>query len=147
LPAPAQAGVRVIQRGGCEVALDHPHEAGGDGAGSAVMELRCAGGMHVMARYEFIAVYIMANKRNGTLYIGVTSDLPLRAYQHRIGQGSEFTTKYGCKRLVWAERHETMDSAIRREKRLKKYPRKWKLNLIEALNPNWDDLYEQINML
>ena len=93
-----------------------------------------------MARFDFIAVYIMANRKNGTIYVGCTSDLYLRIEQHKLGKGSVFTAKYKCFRLVWAERHEIMESALRRERRIKEWPRQWKINLIEALNPDWDDL-------
>ena len=88
-----------------------------------------------------IAVYMMANHRNGTLYIGVTSQLPTRVQQHRDGAMPGFTRTYGLKRLVWYESHEGMVDAIRREKALKRYPRDWKINLIERENPNWEDLY------
>lgn len=90
-------------------------------------------------------VYMMASKRKGTLYTGVTSDLPRRAYEHREGLAPGFTRTYACKMLVWYEAHETMLAAIQREKTIKHYVRQWKLNLIEELNPNWDDLYETLN--
>jgi putative endonuclease len=89
-------------------------------------------------------VYIMANRRNGTLYTGVTSDLLKRAYEHREGLAPGFTKRYGCKMLIWYELHETMTSAIEREKQLKAGSRKKKLALIEALNPEWEDLYESL---
>ncbi len=89
----------------------------------------------------FIAVYIVTNRRHGTLYIGVTSRLPTRIYEHREGLIEGFTKTYGLKRLVWYEPHESMTDAIRRETSLKKYKREWKINLIEQDNPNWDDLY------
>ena len=89
----------------------------------------------------FIAVYIMASRRHGTLYTGVTSTLPKRVYQHREGLIPGFTKKYGVKRLVWYEPHESMTAAIQREKTIKKYKREWKINLIERDNPNWDDLF------
>jgi putative endonuclease len=95
-----------------------------------------------MARYEFIAVYIVASQRNGTLYIGVTSNLPRRAYEHREGLIDGFSKKYGCKLLVWFERHEQMHTALAREKELKLFRRAWKLELIEKNNPQWRDLYE-----
>ena len=88
------------------------------------------------------AVYILASKRNGTLYIGVTSDLVGRVYQHRNELAPGFTKQYGVKRLVWFEQHGTMDSAILREKRIKKWNRAWKLELIEKDNPEWRDLAE-----
>ncbi len=87
-------------------------------------------------------VYIMASKRNGTLYIGVTSDLEQRVYEHREGLIGGFTKKYGCKRLVWYEEHYNIADAIQREKSLKRWYRKWKLKLIEDMNPQWEDLYE-----
>ncbi len=85
-------------------------------------------------------VYILASKRNGTLYIGVTSDLVARLHQHRIGAVTGFTQDYNVKRLMWFEQHGTMEEAILREKRLKKWNRAWKIRLIEELNPHWDDL-------
>jgi predicted GIY-YIG superfamily endonuclease len=90
-------------------------------------------------------VYIMANRRNGTLYCGVTSDLARRAYQHRTGAGEGFTKRYGCTRLVWYDFCDRMDDAIAREKQIKGGSRAKKLALIEAMNPNWDDLYETLN--
>jgi len=89
-------------------------------------------------------VYIMANKRNGTLYTGVTSNLPGRAFQHRTGLTKGFTAKYGCKLLVWYEVHESMYEAIVREKQIKGGSRANKLALIEALNPSWKDLYDEL---
>lgn len=89
------------------------------------------------------AVYIMANCRNGTLYTGVTSNLVQRAWQHMEGKVG-FTSRYGCKLLVWYEIHEEMISAIEREKQIKAGSRRKKLVLIEALNPDWTDLYESI---
>jgi putative endonuclease len=90
------------------------------------------------------AVYIMANKRNGTLYAGVTSDLVARVYQHREGAVPGFTARYGCKVLVWYERHDDMAGAIAREKQIKAGSRHKKLRLIEALNPDWRDLYADV---
>ena len=87
-------------------------------------------------------VYILASMRNGTLYIGVTNDLSARIYAHRNGTGSAFTKKYGVKRLVWYETYNMVTDAILRETTLKHWLRKWKLELIEKSNPNWDDLYE-----
>jgi putative endonuclease len=89
----------------------------------------------------FIAVYMMASRRHGTIYIGVTSGLPHRAYQHREGLIPGFTKQYRCKRLVWYERHDSIVDAIKREKQIKKYKREWKINLIERENRYWDDLY------
>jgi putative endonuclease len=87
-------------------------------------------------------VYILASKRNGTLYIGVTTDLSARVYAHREGRGSGFTKRYGVKRLVWYESYNMVTDAIQRETSLKRWPRKWKLDLIEKANLEWDDLYE-----
>jgi len=87
-------------------------------------------------------VYLLASRRNGTLYTGVTSNLLARIYQHRNGVVQGFARKYGVKLLVWFERHATMESAITREKRIKKWNRAWKLELIEAANPDWKDLAE-----
>ena len=89
-------------------------------------------------------VYIMASARNGTIYTGVTSDLSKRAWQHREGLVEGFSKKHGCKILVWFERHDTMGSAIMREKQIKAGNRKAKLALIEAYNPTWSDLFEDI---
>jgi predicted GIY-YIG superfamily endonuclease len=89
-------------------------------------------------------VYIMANKRNGTLYAGVTSNLPKRAFEHREELVTGFSKKYGCKMLVWYELHESMIEAITREKQIKAGSRAKKLTLIEALNPGWNDLYESL---
>ncbi|MEZ5710239.1 MAG: GIY-YIG nuclease family protein [Blastomonas sp.] len=85
-------------------------------------------------------VYILASKRNGTLYAGVTSHLLKRLYQHREGLIGGFTSDYGIKRLVWLERHDRMEAAIVREKQLKKWNRQWKIRLIETENPDWRDL-------
>ena len=88
------------------------------------------------------AVYILASWRNGTIYIGVTSDLLARIIQHRAGSFGGFTTLYDVKRLVWFEMAATMEGAIGREKQLKNWRRAWKLELIEADNPTWRDLAE-----
>ena len=86
------------------------------------------------------AVYILASKRNGTLYIGVTSDLVKRIWEHKNDMVEGFTKRYDVHQLVWYELHENMESAIEREKRLKEWKRKWKLELVESTNPNWPDL-------
>jgi len=91
-------------------------------------------------------VYIVASKRNGTLYIGMTDDLLKRAWQHRQGIIAGFTRDYGVKNLVWYEVHETRESAILRERRLKKWNRAWKLDLIETDNPDWRDLSEGVTV-
>ncbi len=86
----------------------------------------------------------MANRRNGTLYTGVTSNLPKRAYEHREGLVEGFSAKYACKMLVWYELHETMIDAIVREKQIKAGSRAKKLALIETFNPEWKDLFETL---
>ena len=90
-------------------------------------------------------VYILASKRNGTLYTGITFDLPGRVQAHREGRGSSFVKKYGVTRLVWFEEYPLYADAIQRETSLKKWKRAWKLELIEKVNPNWDDLTETWN--
>jgi len=90
------------------------------------------------------AVYILASKRNGTLYVGVTSGLIKRVWEHKNNVVKGFTERYSVHQLVWYELHETMESAIRKEKMLKNWKRVWKLELIERSNPNWEDLYETI---
>ena len=90
------------------------------------------------------AVYLLASQRNGTLYVGVTSDLIKRIWQHRNHVAQGFTEKYHVELLVWFEQHESMVSAIGREKAIKKWNRAWKLNLIEKTNPGWQDLWPVI---
>ena len=87
-------------------------------------------------------VYMMTNRRDGVLYIGVTSNLPKRAYEHREGVVEGFTKQYGLKLLIWAERHDDIRTAIQRERTMKHWPRAWKVRLIHAMNPEWDDLYD-----
>ena len=87
----------------------------------------------------------MSNAPFGTLYIGVTSDIAARVWQHKNGQGSRFCKQYGLDRLVYAEQHERIDEAIAREKAMKAWKRRWKTELIEKANPGWDDLFERIN--
>jgi putative endonuclease len=89
-------------------------------------------------------VYILCSKRNGTLYIGVTSNLIKRVYEHKNDLVEGFTQRYKVHRLVWYETHESWESAIKREKQLKKWKRAWKLIMIEKSNPAWVDLYEAI---
>jgi len=90
------------------------------------------------------AVYMLASKRNGTLYIGVTSDLVKRIWHHKNNMVEGFTKRYGVHQLVWYELHENMQYALEREKRMKEWKRNWKLELIESMNPNWQDLYHTI---
>ncbi len=87
-------------------------------------------------------VYIMASKRNGTIYVGVTSNLQGRTWEHKNATTPGFTSKHGCNRLVWYERHDNIVEAIAREKELKKWRRAWKLFLIEGFNTDWVDLFE-----
>ncbi len=89
-------------------------------------------------------VYLLASQRNGTLYVGMTSDLVKRIWEHKNGFVEGFTKQHGVKLLVWYEIHENAESAIIREKQIKAWKRDWKLRLIEESNPYWNDLYEQI---
>jgi len=89
-------------------------------------------------------VYLMASRRNGTLYVGVTSDLIKRAWEHKNNIVEGFTKRYGIHVLVWYELHPTMESAIQRERALKEWKRAWKLELIEKVNPQWQDLYSNL---
>ena len=88
--------------------------------------------------------YIMTNRKDGVLYIGVTSDLSRRIVQHREGKGSAFCRRYGLKRLVYAEEHDSIEEAIAREKAMKAWKRAWKIELIEGENPEWDDLFSVV---
>jgi putative endonuclease len=90
-------------------------------------------------------VYIMTNKPKGVLYVGVTNDISRRAWEHRTGIIKGFTWKYNLHRLVWFEFHEDIVEAIRREKQIKKWNRAWKTEMVERLNPTWNDLYETLN--
>ena len=87
-------------------------------------------------------VYILASKRNGTLYTGVTNDIAKRVYEHRQGRGSKFVKRYGVTHLVWFEEHPMLAQAIQRETSIKRWSRRWKLELIEKTNPDWRDLYD-----
>ena len=89
-------------------------------------------------------VYIMTNRPNGILYIGVTNDIARRAWEHREGLVDGFTKRYGLKRLVWYEPHQSIVAAIQREKTMKHWPRAWKVRLILAMNPEWNDVYETL---
>jgi putative endonuclease len=89
-------------------------------------------------------VYILASRRNGTLYIGMTDNLARRIWEHKSGAVPGFTRKYGVKMLVWYEVHETRESAFQRERQLKKWNRAWKLALIERSNPSWRDLSDEV---
>jgi putative endonuclease len=89
-------------------------------------------------------VYILTNKRDGVLYIGVTANLAARMIQHRAGTGSAFCRRYDLKRLIFVERHDSIEEAIVREKAMKAWQRAWKIRLIEDANPDWDDLFDRI---
>lgn len=89
-------------------------------------------------------VYILTNRPNGTLYVGVTGDLVRRVYEHREGLGEGFTKRYGLKRLVYFEPHDEVTLAIQREKAMKHWPRAWKVRLILEANPGWRDLFDEI---
>ena len=89
-------------------------------------------------------VYLLASRRNGTLYTGVTSDLIQRVWQHKNDLVEGFTRRYGVHRLVWYELYDTMETAIAREKAIKEWKRTWKIRLIEGFNPEWADLYESL---
>jgi putative endonuclease len=89
-------------------------------------------------------VYILASRKHGTIYVGVTNDLVRRVYQHKEKLTKGFTKRYAVVRLVWFETYDDITAAIEREKVLKKWRREWKINLIERDNPNWDDLYDAI---
>ena len=89
-------------------------------------------------------VYIMASARNGTLYIGATSDLIKRVYEHKVGAVAGFTLRYGVDRLVWFEQHDSAQGMVTRERQLKEWKRAWKIDLIESVNPDWRDLYGDI---
>jgi putative endonuclease len=93
---------------------------------------------------KLFAVYILASHRNGTLYVGVTSHLAKRVWEHKEGFVDGFSKEHGVKLLVWYELHDTAESAIRREKQIKKWNRAWKLRLIEETNPYWNDLYASL---
>jgi len=97
-----------------------------------------------MPRERIPCVYILCNRPRGTLYIGVTSNLPARVWQHRNDQAEGFTRKCRIHTLVWHEVHDTMESAIRREKTLKAWQRMWKIELVESANPHWRDLSTEI---
>jgi putative endonuclease len=91
-------------------------------------------------------VYIITNQPHGTLYVGVTSDLARRVWEHREGLADGFTKRYGLKQLVYVERFDEIELAIRREKTMKHWVRAWKIRAIETHNPNWDDLYDRIQL-
>jgi putative endonuclease len=95
----------------------------------------------MLARMRGGFVYIMSNRKHGTLYVGVTADIVRRAYEHRTGGIEGFTRRYGLKWLIWFEQHDEIVPAIQREKSIKNWPRAWKVRLVETMNPAWEDLY------
>ncbi len=97
-----------------------------------------------MTRDHRYYVYVLASERNGTIYIGVTNNIVRRVYEHREGLVEGFTQKYAVKQLVYFEEYSDVETAIQREKRLKKWNRDWKLRLIEKASPDWTDLYPEI---
>ncbi len=107
----------------------------------------CALAMEGGVLEKIPCVYVMANKRNGTIYTGVTSNLPKRVYEHRESLVAGFTKRYECKMLVWYEVHENMEAAILREKQIKAGSRAKKIEFIQDMNPDWNDLFEQIAKL
>ena len=111
------------------------------------MRVAAAGLVWAMVHEKQPAVYIMANRYRGTIYAGVTSALWSRVCDHKNGTTGGFTSQYNATRLVWYEHRLTMESAIRREKQVKAWRRDWKIRLIEAMNPDWRDLHEEIDAL
>ncbi len=101
--------------------------------------------VHFMFQLMF-TVYILTNKRNGTLYTGHTDDIDRRLWEHRNGHMRGFASKYGCNRLVWKEAHESRETAFQRERQIKSWKRDWKLQLIERDNPDWKDIYDEMNI-
>ena len=90
-------------------------------------------------------VYILASRKNGTLYIGVTNNIARRVWEHRQGRGSNFVRKYRVTRLVYLETFDEIERAIQREKTIKEWPRAWKIRVVERDNPEWEDLYDRLN--
>ena len=117
-----------------------------EGVDGMTMGWLCFGGIEnmVVIHMRVSYVYILASKRNGTLYVGVTSDLVRRIWGHRNDVSDGFTKRYGVHTLVWYEEHETIQDAIEREKNIKEWKRAWKVELIESWNPSWRDLYADI---
>ena len=115
-----------------------------DDASFIVIPARVVGIQRLLSVMSYY-VYILASRKNGTLYIGVTNDVARRVWEHRQGKGSVFARKYNVHRLVYVETHEDIEKAIQREKTMKEWPRTWKIGTIEALNPEWNDLYDEIN--
>ena len=89
-------------------------------------------------------VYFMGSRKDGPLYTGVTAEIDARVYQHKTGEGSQFCKRYGLTKLLYCEQYDRIEDAITREKQIKKWRRAWKNQLIESINPNWDDLYQTL---
>jgi putative endonuclease len=121
--------------------VDARHKTRHDDEGASLLSWRAGERRRMRGGW----VYIMTNRPNGTLYVGVTSDLARRAWEHREGVAEGFSKRYDLKRLVFAEHHEDIAAAIQREKNLKHWPHAWKIQLITAQNPDWDDLYNRLS--
>jgi putative endonuclease len=144
---PAQAGIQTVIRAAAWIP-GRATLARNDGvvipAQASPAVIPAYAGIQYARSMKQPCVYILASQKNGTLYVGVTSNLVQRVWQHKNDLVDGFTKKYGVHMLVWFEAHETMESAIAREKVLKGWRRAWKLDLIEATNPSWKDLYGDI---
>jgi putative endonuclease len=142
---PTNAGIQKLARRRCWIPEPAPDpirgQARNDGAGFV---FPANAGIQYASPMKQPCVYILASRRNGTLYVGVTSNLVQRVWQHKNDLVDGFTKKYGAHTLVWFEVCETMESAIAREKTIKGWQRKWKLDLIEEANPAWRDLYGDV---
>jgi len=130
--------------GGEGNALPDPYHVFGDDICGGMAFLACHDQACELPSMRGGWVYIMTNQPNGTLYVGVTADLARRVSEHRDGAADGFTKRYGLNRLVYVEHHDAIDAAIQREKNMKHWPRAWKVRIINADNPEWDDLFDRI---
>ena len=140
---PAHAGIQTVIEGNPWIPEPAPDLIRGQARNDGAV-IPANAGIQYAWPVKQPCVYILASQRNGTLYVGVTSNLVQRIWQHKSDLVDGFTKKYGVHMLVWYEAHETLESAIAREKALKSWRRKWKLDLIESANPAWRDLYGDI---
>ena len=126
--------------------MDHRVKPGGDEEGGVACFVITGldPAIHAGCPYETFWIYILASRPRGTLYIGITNDLIRRSYEHREGLIDGFTKEHGVKMLVYYEQHATAMAAIQREKNIKHWPRKWKIDLIYSMNPDWRDLWDDI---
>jgi putative endonuclease len=124
--------------------VDGRHKGDHDGRGVGALAADRAARHPVGMRRKGGWVYIMTNRPNGTLYLGVTSDLARRVHEHREGLLAGFTRTHGLKRLVWYEWHDEIEAAIQRETSMKRWYRAWKTRTIMARNPDWNDLYDEL---